>query len=113
MLERQRSMRSVWISTGIGVSLGLVVLSVSIFQSGEATFLFRGARHLSGLAAYSMGVGYLALAISLLAAVFLGAGIGPTYRLRTARTAGFFCFAFAFALAAALGVRHVLGGSAL
>jgi hypothetical protein len=86
---------------------------MSILQSGEATFLFRGARQLRGLAAYSMGVGYLALAISLLAAVFLGASIGPIYWLRTARTAGFFCFAIAFALAVALGVRHVLTGSAL
>ena len=106
-------MRTVWITTSIGLSLSLVMLSISIFQSGEAAFLFRAARYLRGVAAYSMGVGYLALAISLLAAAFLGTNIGPRHWLRVVRNAGFFCFAVAFVLAAALGVRHVLTGSAL
>lgn len=106
-------MRTVWIATGIGLSLSLVMLSITIFKSGEAAFLFRAGRYLRGVAAYSMGVGYLALAISLLAAFFLGTNTGPKHLLRPIRNAGFFCFAVAFVLAAALGVRHVLTGSAL
>ena len=106
-------MRTVWITTSIGLSLSLVMLSISIFQSGEAAFLFRSARYLRGPTAYAMGVGYLALAIALLAAFFLGTEIGPKHWLRLVRNVCFFCFAVAFALAAALGVHHVLTGRAL
>ena len=106
-------MRTVWITTGVGLSLSLVMLSISIFQSGEAAFLFRAARYLRGPAAYAIGVAYLALAFSLLAAFILGTDIGPKHWLRSIRNVSFFCFAVAFTLAAALGVHHALTGSAL
>ena len=69
-------MRAVWITIAIGLSLSLVLLSANIFQKGESAFLFRSAAHLRGPAAYAMGIGYIALAITLLAVFLLGTDIG-------------------------------------
>ena len=107
-------MRALILSVGGLLASGFAVLGVLVALMGEGQVpLRRGSASIDGTAAYTMGLGWIALGVTILCISLLGAEVGSKYHIRIVRNWAFFAFAVSLIVTLMLAIHSVYAPSAL
>ena len=107
-------MRALILSIGSLLASGFALLGILVALMGEGQVpVRRGSAPIDGLAAYTMGLGWIAFAVTILCIALVGAEVGPKYYLRIVRDWAFLGFAVSFIVTIMIAVHKTYGPIAL
>src|SRR5262249_1203911 len=107
-------MRALVLSVGGVLASAFALLGVLVAAMGEGQVpLRRGSASIHGAAAYTMGLGWMALGVTILCISLLGAEVGSKYHIRIVRNWAFFAFAVSFIVTLMLAIHTVYAPGAL